>query len=133
MILHHPFWLILIIPLAVALWLWKLPPPLLLGLRIASVALILLAICGLALKLPSRAGMIVVLADRSDSMPAGSDASHKEVINLIRGSMGSDQQLAVISFGRQAVIEQGGGSSQFAGFTAEVGSDESNLSMALDR
>src|SRR5262249_8228459 len=133
MVFHHPFWLILIIPLAAALWLWKLPAPLLVGLRIASVLLILLAICGLALRLPSRAGMIVVIADRSDSMPPGSDASHKEVIDLIRGSMGSDQQLAVISFGRNAAIEHQSGSSQFSGFTAEVGSDESNLSDALDK
>jgi Mg-chelatase subunit ChlD len=133
MILHHPFWLILIIPLAVALWLWRLPPPLLLGLRIVSAALILLAICGLALKLPSRAGTIVVIADRSDSMPPGADAAHTEAINLIRSSMGSDQQLAVISFGRTVAIEQQTGASQFGGFTGEVGSDESNLADALDK
>src|SRR5262249_44731558 len=133
MIFHHPFWLILIIPLAAALWLWRLPAPLLLGLRITSVLLILLAICGLALRLPSRSGTIVVIADRSDSMPQGSDATHREAINLIRSSMGSDQQLAVISFGRRAAIEQQGGGSQFGGFTADVGSDESNLSDALDK
>ena len=66
------------------------------------VMLILLAMCGLAIKLPSHAGTIVVLADRSDSMPPGSDESHKEAINLIRSSMSSDQQLAVVSFGRSA-------------------------------
>jgi len=64
MILHHPVWLLLAIPLAVALWLWRLPSPLLLGFRIATVLLILLAMCGLAIKLPSRAGTIVVIADR---------------------------------------------------------------------
>src|SRR6267142_2595611 len=131
MILHHPVWLLLAIPLAVALWLWRLPTPLLLGFRVATVLLILLAICGLAITLPSRAGTIVVVADRSDSMPPGSDASHKEAINLIRSSMGADQRLAVVSFGRSVSIEQVSPSAEFAGFTGEVGRDESNLSEAL--
>jgi len=99
MILHYPIWLLLAIPLAVGLWLWRLQTPLLMGVRITTVVLILLAMCGLAIKLPSRAGTIVVVADRSDSMPPGSDASHKEAINLIRSSMGADQRLAVVSFG----------------------------------
>ncbi len=133
MILHHPIWLLLVVPLAVALWLWKLPTPLLRGFRITTVGLILLAICGLAIKLPSRAGTIVVVADRSDSMPPGSDGSHKEAINLIRGSMGADQRLAVVSFGRNASIEQTSQSAEFAGFINEVGHDESNLSEALER
>lgn len=133
MILHHPIWLILAIPLAIALWLWKLPTPLLVGLRIASVGLVLLAICGLAVKLPSRAGVVVVVADRSESMPPGSDASHKEAINLIRGSMGGDRRLSIVSFGRIASIEQASSSTEFAGFTNDVGRDESNLSDALDK
>src|SRR5438067_10616685 len=131
MILHHPIWLLLAIPLAVALWLWRLPTPLLRGFRIASVSLILLAMCGLAITLPRRAGTTVVVADRSDSMPPGSDASHKEAINLIRSSMGADQRLAVVSFGRTTSIEQVSPSTEFAGFTGEVGRDESNLSEAL--
>ena len=133
MILYHPVWLLLAIPLAVALWLWRLPSPLLLGLRVATVSLILLAMCGLAIKLPSRAGTIVVVADRSDSMPAGSDASHKEAINLIHNSMSADQRLAVVSFGRGASIEQTSQSAEFAGFINDVGHDESNLSDALER
>ncbi len=132
MILYHPVWLLLAIPLAVALWLWRLPTPLLTGLRIAAVVLILLAMCGLAIKLPSRAGTIVVVADRSDSMPPGSDASHKEAINLIRSSMGADQRLAVVSFGRGVAIEQTGQAADFPGFTGEIGRDESNLSEALE-
>ncbi len=133
MILHYPVWLLLAIPLAVALWLWRLPTPLLLGFRITTIVLILLAMCGLAIKLPSRAGTIVIVADRSDSMPPGSDASHKEAINLIRSSMGAGQRLAVVSFGRSASIEQAGQAAEFAGFTGEVGRDESNLSDALER
>ena len=133
MILHYPVWLLLAVPLVVALWLWRQPTPLLLGLRIATIVLILASMCGLAIRLPSRAGTIVVVADRSDSMPPGRDASHKEAINLIRSSMAEDQRLAVVSFGSNASIEQVPEAAEFAGFTGEVGGDESNLSVALER
>lgn len=133
MILHYPVWLLLIIPLAVALWLWRLPTPLLTGLRISAIALILLAMCGLAVKLPSRAGTIVIVADRSDSMPPGSDASHQEAIKLMGSSIGDSQNLAVVSFGSAAAIESTSRRAEFAGFTGEVGRDESNLSDALEK
>jgi Mg-chelatase subunit ChlD len=133
MILQHPIWLILLIPLVVSLWMWRLPTRFLISLRIVSVTLILLAICGFAIKLPSRAGTIVIVTDRSDSMPPASDASHKEAINLIRTSMGGDQRLAVVSFGRSVLIEQANSSSEFAGVTGEVARDESNLSDALEK
>ena len=133
MILHYPVWLLLAVPLAASLLLWRLPTPLLLGFRITTVVLVLLAMCGLAIKLPSRAGTIVVIADRSDSMPPGSDTSQKEAINLIRSSMTGDQRLAVVSFGRRASIEQVTDGAEFAGFAGEVGRDESNLSEALER
>ncbi|PYP88586.1 MAG: hypothetical protein DMF61_05210 [Blastocatellia bacterium AA13] len=133
MILHHAYWLILAIPVGAGLWFWKLPMPLLRGLRITAVVMILLAMCGIAVTLPGRAGTVVVIADRSDSMPPGSDAAHKEAINLIRGAIGSDQQLAVVSFGRSSSLEHTSPSSEFAGFTGDVGSDESNLSDALEK
>ena len=41
--------------------------------------------------------------------------------------------MAVVSFGRSASIEQVSQSAEFAGFTGEVGRDESNLAEALER
>ena len=75
-------------------------------LRIAILVLILLAMCGLAIRLPSRAGTIVVVADRSQSMPPDSMAKQKETIDLIQGAMGSNSHLAVVSFGRDTAVEQ---------------------------
>jgi len=133
MILHHPIWLILAVPLAIAFWLWKTRAPLQMTLRVTTAILILLAICGLAISLPGRTGTVVVVCDRSDSMPPGSDAAHQEAINLIRGSIGSDQKLVVVSFGSSTSIEPVNRSTQFAGFINDVGRDESNLSDALER
>jgi len=133
MTLHQPLWLMLAVPLTAALWLWKMPSLQLRVIRVALVILILLAMCGLAFKLPARAGTLVIVADRSESMPPGTDESHKEAINLIRDSIGGDQKLAVVSFGRTAVIEPANAATEFGGFTAETGSDESNLSDALEK
>src|SRR5262245_22068494 len=69
MTLLHPVWLALAIPLGVSLWLWRFPSRLLLALRVAVLLLLLLGMCGLAVYLPARAGTVVVVADRSRSMP----------------------------------------------------------------
>ena len=106
MTLLHPIWLLLLIPLIISLRVWRLPSRFLGGLRIAILALILLAMCGLAVKLPSRAGTVVVVADRSQSMPSDSEERQKEAIDLIQDAMGRDANLAVVSFGRDVAVEQ---------------------------
>ena len=133
MALLHPIWLLLLIPLIISLRVWKLPSRLLGGLRLAILILILLAMCGLAVKLPSRAGTIVVVADRSQSMPPDSEARQKEAIDLIQGAMRSDSNLAVVSFGRVAAIEQSPQGGKFAGFVNEVYGDASDLNGAIEK
>jgi hypothetical protein len=130
--LLYPVWLFLVIPLAVSLWLWPMPSRLLRVLRFTGLALLLLALCGLGLRLPSRAGTVVVVADRSQSMPPGSEAQMKEVIDLIQAAMSPDDRLAVVSFGQAVAVEQRPGTEKFAGFVNEVGGDASNLADAVD-
>ncbi len=133
MTLIHPIWLLLLIPLIISLKVWKLPSRLLKILRLTILLLILLAMCGLAVKLPSRAGTVVVVADRSHSMPPDSEAKQKEAIDLIQDAMGSDVNLAVISFGRAAAVEQSPQTGKFAGFVNEVHGDASNLNGAIEK
>jgi Mg-chelatase subunit ChlD/uncharacterized membrane protein len=130
--LLQPIWLVLLIPLAVMLATWRFPTRLLTGLRGATLALLLLALCHPVLKLPDRAGSVVIVADRSDSMPAGSTATQREMINLVQKAMGSRDQLAVVSFGRRAAVEQPPRAGEFGGFTAQVGGDHSNLNEGLE-
>ena len=82
--LLHPIWLVLAIPLLVAWWLWKPSSKFLRHTRLTTLLLILLALCGLAVKRPSRAGTVVVIADRSLSMPANAEAAEREAIELIQ-------------------------------------------------
>ena len=133
MTLLHPIWLLLLIPLIISLRVWKPPSHLLTGFRLAILSLILLAMCGLAVKLPSRTGTVVVVADRSQSMPADSETKQKEAIDLIQGAMRSDSNLAVVSFGRDAAIEHSPQSGKFTGFVNEVYGDASDLNGAIEK
>jgi hypothetical protein len=65
-------------------------------------------------------------------MPQGSDAAQKELIDLLQSGMGSNDRLAVVSFGQSVAIEQPPDSARFPGFTRVVGPDASNLGEAVD-
>lgn len=132
MTLLDPVWLVLALPLLAALWRFPLPTRLTNALRAAAVVIVLLAVAGLAVRLPGRAGTVVVVADRSRSMPGSSDAAHKELIDLLQGGMGAADRLAVVSFGQTAAVEWAGDSGPFAGFAHEVGPDASNLAEAVE-
>ncbi len=133
MTLTSPFWLILIIPICVAFWLLRFPSRFLLALRIVTVALLLLAICGLSITLPGQRGSVVVVADRSLSMPAGSQSQQLEAVNLLTQSMGKDDELGVVSFAEKTAVDQPPQRTQFGGFTSDVGADASNLGDGIDR
>src|SRR5215472_14931789 len=130
--LFQPIWLLLLIPLAAAWFAWPLPARGLKILRAVVFVFVVLALAQLAIKLPDRAGTIVVVADRSESMPQNSDASEKEIINLLYRAMGPRDQLGVVSFGREAVVEQSPQRTEFPGFTAQVGTDHSSLNDAIE-
>jgi uncharacterized membrane protein len=125
--------LFLLIPLVLALWRWPMPSRLLLVLRALGLALLMLALCGLALWLPSRAGTVIVVADRSLSMPADSDTTLKEAIDLVHHGMGGEDRLGVVTFGQTAAIEQPPQQDRLSGWSHEVGRDGSNLAEALDK
>ncbi len=132
MALLHPVWLLLAVPLGVSLLLWRLPSRFLQGLRGVILLLVLLALTGLALRLPSRAGTVIVVADRSLSMPADADTAQKLAIDLIQEARGPDEHLAVVTFGQRTAIERLPSGGHFAGFTQDVGRDASNLAEAIE-
>jgi Mg-chelatase subunit ChlD len=132
-ILQYPIWLLLAIPLALSLWLWRPPSRLQLVLRSLALVLLVVGMCGLSLRLPSRAGTLVVVADRSQSMPPGSEAAQKEAIDLIQSAMDADDRLAVVSFGQKAFVDHQPQTGKFAGFVTDVGPSASNLAEGLQQ
>ncbi len=128
----QPVWLLLLVPLAAAWFIWPLPNRGLCVLRAGIFVLVVLALAQLAIRLPDRAGTVVVVADRSESMPKNASAAEKEIIDLLHKSMGPRDQLGVVAFGREAIVEQSPQRGAFGGFTAQVGADHSSLNGALE-
>jgi len=128
-----PVGLFLIVPILLACWGARISRRAWTPLRITVLLLLLLAIGGLSLRLPSRSGCLVVVADRSLSMPVGSDAQQAEIAELLSHSMGKDNQLAVVSFGERVSVEQPPRHGQFRGFIQDVGREGSQLGEAIDR
>ncbi len=135
LILLHPFWLILLIPAAALLVCRKFPSPALTALRSILFILSVLALCRPALKLGSNAGTVIIVADRSQSMPAQSQAAMKETVALIRSAMTEQDHLAVVSFAQRSAVERPPfrkSAGDFSGFAADVGEDHSDLSRGLE-
>ncbi|MEN6458269.1 MAG: VWA domain-containing protein [Thermoguttaceae bacterium] len=127
-----PFWLVLAIPMAMAFWRWPLPSRLLTVLRCIASVSILLALCGFSIRLATRSGTVVLIADRSLSMPSNCELQQREAADLIHASMPSGDRLAVVSFGERAAVEQSPQAGRFAGFSATVGREASQLADAID-
>ena len=133
MTLADPFWLVLAIPLAMLLWWWRLPSRLLLRLALRGPrSCCVLALCGLSVRLPFARGTVVLVADRSLSMPPGSAALQEEAADIVHSAMPPATSWRVVSFAETAAVEQSPQSGKFAGFSAEVGREASRLADALD-
>ncbi len=132
MTLAQPIWLVLAIPLAAALWYWRLPGRGLQVLRTVMVALVVLAMCAPAVWLPSRAGTVAVVVDRSASMPADAQRRQAEAVALVDANRGGRDRLAVVSFGRNTAVDLLPRGGRFQAFTGRVDPDGSNLAEALE-
>ena len=132
MLFYGPIWLVALIPLAILHFSVRLPTRILNALRITAVVLLVLALARPALRIPGRIGTVVVVADRSESMPPESLDQQKEVINIVQTAKGSKNLLAVVSFGRRASVEQPPQVGEFAGFVNDTGGDQSNLGEGID-
>lgn len=133
MTLLAPAWLLLLVPLLLALAWW--PPATLAGrtLRASTYLLAVLALARLALLLPAAGGTVVVVADRSDSLPAGAAARQAETIASLRGAMREGDRLAVVSFAEGSALELPVGRDPFAGFVATLRGGASHLAAGLER
>jgi uncharacterized membrane protein len=133
MSLLYPQALLLWLPLG--LWLWRgarLTGPAM-GLRVALVALLGLALARPELDWKSGGSDVVVVVDRSKSMPPGSSTSAEELIRLLEPQRRPGDRLGVVSFGRDARVELAlTHDGSFGGFQASLDAEASNLSNALD-
>lgn len=130
MTLLEPAWLAVALPLAFALWRWRPATRSRRILRAALFGLLALALARPAAVLPRRGGTLVVVADRSASMPPESAEVEEEILRRLAAERGGHDRLAVVAFGRRAAVESAGGTFQSSG--ADVGREASDLAAALD-
>ncbi|MBK7859212.1 MAG: VWA domain-containing protein [Archangiaceae bacterium] len=133
MTLVFPQALLLLVPLALLLWRTaRLPGPAF-PLRVAVAVLLTLALARPELDWKSAGSDLVVIVDRSKSMPPRAEASVEELVKLLEPQRRHHDRLGVIAFGRESRVELPlTDASSFGGFTAHLDAEASNLSGALD-
>lgn len=133
MTLVFPQALLLLLPLALLLWRTaKLPGPAF-PLRVVVTVLLVLALARPELNWKSAGSDLLVVVDRSKSMPPRGEAQAEELLKLLEPQRKPGDRLGVVSFGREARVEMPlTEASGFGGFTAKLDAEASNLSGALD-
>ena len=133
-VFQQPIWLLLLLPLVATFFIWRIPSRLLTALRVLLVVLLVLAMTQPQLLLPTRSGTIVILADRSRSMPTNAEEQQLQTIELLMRQMGRRDQLAVVSFGANSIVDRNPGkAATFGKFESEPSRDASDLHAAIDK
>jgi uncharacterized membrane protein len=130
--LLEPIWLVLLLPLGVAMAVWR-PRTRAIGvLRGCVLVLVVLALSELVVRLPSRRGNVVLVADRSRSMPDGAEARALEALRLLRAAKSAPDELQLVVFGERAEVEPLPLQGDIAAFVATPGPDASDYAQALE-
>jgi uncharacterized membrane protein len=110
----HPLYLLALIPaLAWVIWLaWKTDVQIgawrrwtAFALRIGIVTLLVLAIAGLQWKKPLEGMNVIVMLDRSDSVPAPQQEAARKYVNQIAAAKKKEDMAGVLVFGSEAGLE----------------------------
>ena len=129
----EPHWLLLLFPGLWAVFRLRMRSRKILLLRVVTVVLVILALAGMQLRLPGREGMLIVVADRSLSMPSDADSRISETLSLLRREMPENGRLGVLSFAAEARVDMPPGRGSFSGFSGGINPEASNLHEAMDR
>lgn len=127
-----PAWLLFALPIGLLWWLCRNRRPALNRWRLILLVTLLLALAGWSIRWPRPGGFVVVVADRSASLPEDAEQLQREIISRLEHEMNPEHHLAVISVGEQAAIEHNHQQGTFNGFEVQVGADQSRLAEGLD-
>ena len=100
---------------------------------IAVAALAAVALLRPVFPTTERAGRLVVVADRSRSMTDDALAEQERIIRSISAARPAGSELAVVAFGRNAVVETAPGGQGFAEFIQDIDKDGSNVREAIEK
>jgi Mg-chelatase subunit ChlD/uncharacterized membrane protein len=124
---------VLLLPLGLFLWKYGRRPGPPMWLRAALLVLVVGALSGPELRLADAGSDVVVVVDRSASMPRDVDRIAQELVTLLESQRRPGDRVGVIAFGREPRVEQPlSATGRFGGFTRPVDAEASDLSAALD-
>lgn len=102
------------------------------ALRIALLAVLLLAITGPQVNFGGKGIDIIVVADRSRSLPVDADPRIRELIENLQNNRGPGDRVGLITFGTKPAVESVlSNESKLQGYTKEILADGSDLNEAL--
>jgi len=129
----HPELLLLGVPAAFVWWRTRSRDRITSGLRACVGLLLLLALAAPYLMTSATGRDLVVVVDRSNSMPLESEASVTEIIRLVEEERRGGDRVAVVSFGSEASIERVPSEDQrFQAFEREVAINGTDIGSALE-
>jgi len=101
-------------------------------LRLAAVGCLLLVLARPVIRLPAREGIVIAIADRSASMPAGAGRSQQDWIMRLERAMPPRSKLGVIAFAERIAIEQAPQGAGFGGFVGHLDGHATALAGAVE-
>lgn len=133
MIFLYPAAFLLLLPLAAWCFYRPFGSPALNVLRAVLLLVLVLALAGPRVRLPDRAGTVMVLVDRSRSMPEASRRQAEEYIRRLEAARPPESRFGAISFGGDNLIEKLPDAPGFDGLRGVLRNpDASDLASALE-
>ena len=132
-LIWQPAAFLVLLPLLSLFTFRRLPTRILNLLRVLIYLMVAAAMAGISVRLPERTGTLVVLADRSKSMPDGSRQEIDSLIRRLEHSAPDAAKLSVISFAGTSFVEKLPDSPAFNGFqTAPAEPHATDIAGAID-
>lgn len=129
----QPAVLLLAVPVLLAWWRLRGAHPVTAGLRLAFALLLLAGLAGPYLSAGAEGRDLVLVVDRSRSMPANSNRSALELVSLAETERRAEDRIYVVSYGSEATLEHAAlEEERFPGFGAPLNPDGSDLAGALE-
>lgn len=132
--LQYPELLLLIIPLGFLYRKFGMARGATGAFRLGMLALLVLCLCGPKFNIGGNGLDVVVVADRSLSMPGSAPERLKELLDNLDRNRGSSNKVGLVTFGSDANVERiPSNTANFEGYTKNIMPDGSDLHAAVEK